>query len=130
MTVEIVQLDREQATSDASRQAVWHARLADLARARSLALNGRTANRTRPLGSNQALAEPAVATIPLVPRSFAHLPAKRWSWAARRRLAQDHPFGRIARIEANLEQLVDELEAEVDRLVARTGELLGDGPRA
>jgi hypothetical protein len=129
MTVEIVQLEPDQAASEASRQAVWHARLADLARARSLALNGSTANRAR-LISNQALAEPAVATIPLVPRSFAHLPAKRWSWAARRRLAQDHPFGRIARIEANLEQLVDELEAEVDRLVARTGELLGDGPRA
>lgn len=66
------------------------------------------------------------ATIPLVPRSVAHLPVLRWRWSARRRLAQDHPFGRIAQIEANLEQLVDELEAEVDRLVARTDELLDE----
>ena len=39
-------------------------------------------------------------------------------------MAQDHPFGRIAQMEANLESLVAELETEVDRLVACSERLL------
>lgn len=69
-------------------------------------------------------AEPV--TIPLIPRAVAHLPNQRWRWSARRRMGQDHPYGRIARIEENLQRLVGTLEAEVDRLVAETGQLLGD----
>jgi hypothetical protein len=65
-------------------------------------------------------------TIPLIPRAVAHLPTQRWRWSARRGMAQDHPFGRIARIEENLERLVGTLEAEVDRLIAETGQLLSD----
>lgn len=123
MTVEIVQLEASHAADGLSRQEQWLAQLERLARARAATLGGRQAIGAQDQG--RPVAEPPVATIPLVPRSLAHLPAKRWCWAARRRLAQDHPFGRIGRIEANLEQLVDELAAEVDRLVARTGELIG-----
>lgn len=74
----------------------------------------------------EPLSEEAVdsATIPLVPRDLAHLPTQRWHWSARRRMAQDHPFGRIAQMEANLESLVAELETEVDRLVACSERLL------
>ncbi|MBL9125483.1 MAG: hypothetical protein JNG90_17725 [Planctomycetaceae bacterium] len=44
-------------------------------------------------------------------------------------MAEDHPFGRIAQIEANLESLVAELETEVDRLMARSEQLLDGEPR-
>lgn len=44
------------------------------------------------------------------------LPLMRRRWSARRRLDAGHPFGRTARLEANLERLLDELEAEVARL--------------
>lgn len=70
------------------------------------------------------------ATIPLIPRDVAHLPTQRWHWSARRRMAQDHPFGRIAQMEANLESLVAELETEVDRLVACSERLLDDKPKS
>lgn len=68
-------------------------------------------------------------TLPLVPREVAQLPTQRWRWSARRRMAEDHPFGRIAQIEANLESLVAELETEVDRLMARSEQLLDGEPR-
>jgi len=44
------------------------------------------------------------------------LPENRVRFAQRRQLAGDQDFGRVAELEANLERLVAELEAEVDRL--------------
>lgn len=44
------------------------------------------------------------------------LPENRVRFAQRRQLAGDQALGRVAELEANLERLVAELEAEVDRL--------------
>jgi hypothetical protein len=44
------------------------------------------------------------------------LPEMRVRFARRRQQPRDQAFGRVAELEANLERLVAELEAEVDRL--------------
>ncbi|MGE0537580.1 MAG: hypothetical protein AB7O68_21605 [Pirellulales bacterium] len=54
------------------------------------------------------------------------LPEMRVRFAKRHQEPGDRPFGRVAALEANLERLVAELEAEVDRLEDASSLAVGD----
>ena len=80
--------------------------------------------------------DPTPATIPLSARSTgnrrgsaadergAELQAMRVNFSRQRKAVDDHPLAQAARLEANLERLLTELETEVDRLVGASHEAL------